>query len=732
MLDDTLDGILAGNTALCPVLYEEHAIQQQLTLIGAIKDNPITASKLVRALSVVCASSDDEQTLLMVGTIVCVCQADSDCIDILLDHGLMQGVQVVLESFQRSFFNVQLANLVITLLQTVVSDCANGFERATRAMASARLCFLLGNLIRAICQSDNWDVPPLAFVIAYSFHAIPATNFRAARKLDAKLGGLIGWLISTYQAATPSSATRLLLLLTQIMSSHEYVAALVDQTSVLERISEQAQSVDQSQAATALEAMWSGSSGVPGTRRLLPYCSMLIRIVYANDLTSILVHNCIGIFGNFARYSIEGSDDDRLVLVKAGVDHVVLDLCEQDKQDNGQQLPDFARGELYSTVANLVGSIDDHPRVTLLKINRAVVEILVTELQAALENAQGGEPWEYMQPLANLAIADDNKALLCDSALFVTSGLLARENVEPKLEHYGCKLLVQLALHQDKLPLVQEHQSSLVSRFEALEAEGQLEVTRQLAAVGRFQLCVGGTATPRKVSRQEGASLTVPPDTTQGHVMLSYPWTHQAVMFRVRDMLLAQGFKVWMDVDQMSNCDNIFESMAAAVEHASVLVVCICQEYAESENCRLECQYAHSRHIPMVPVRVNKQYQPAGWLGFILSSTLWHDVDMDLRPQQIESIVKVVRRSATCKKPTSMSSIASSHTQPDTSDVPRDTTGNTSHAHVDKCSNRCPATGGQVAIASAMGSRFDRMEAQLETMAANLQRIEERQRCLLM
>ena len=70
-------------------------------------------------------------------------------------------------------------------------------------------------------------------------------------------------------------------------------------------------------------------------------------------------------------------------------------------------------------------------------------------------------------------------------------------------------------------------------------------------------------------------------------------------MLKLRDMLLAHGFQVWMDVDQMSDRDNIFDSMAAAVEQASVVVVCICQEYVQSENCRLECQYVSSLLVGM-------------------------------------------------------------------------------------------------------------------------------------
>jgi len=81
---------------------------------------------------------------------------------------------------------------------------------------------------------------------------------------------------------------------------------------------------------------------------------------------------------------------------------------------------------------------------------------------------------------------------------------------------------------------------------------------------------------------------------SQCALLSSYAWAHQKVMLKLRDMLLAHGFQVWMDVDQMSDRDNIFDSMAAAVEQASVVVVCISQEYVQSENCRLECQYVSS------------------------------------------------------------------------------------------------------------------------------------------
>jgi len=187
-------------------------------------------------------------------------------------------------------------------------------------------------------------------------------------------------------------------------------------------------------------------------------------------------------------------------------------MCEKDKQDNSQ-LDERMRLSLYSAVANLIGDVEGHPRLALLKINKELVDSLVNELRQALSNMIGGQPWEDMQALANLAIADDNKALICERCLDVSVDVLTKGSTEMQLELYTCKLLAQLALHQDKLPLVQQRREALAAVFERLETQGQVDGTRRAAAVGRFQLA--GTT----ISKQEQDSLKA--SMQQGHIMLS-------------------------------------------------------------------------------------------------------------------------------------------------------------------------------------------------------------------
>ena len=68
------------------------------------------------------------------------------------------------------------------------------------------------------------------------------------------------------------------------------------------------------------------------------------------------------------------------------------------------------------------------------------------------------------------------------------------------------------------------------------------------------------------------------------HVMISYQWDVQRLVIQLKNKLQAEGYKVWMDIDEMGG--STLESMATAVENASVVLVCVSQKYKESPNCR--------------------------------------------------------------------------------------------------------------------------------------------------
>ena len=66
--------------------------------------------------------------------------------------------------------------------------------------------------------------------------------------------------------------------------------------------------------------------------------------------------------------------------------------------------------------------------------------------------------------------------------------------------------------------------------------------------------------------------------------MISYQWDHQPTMLEVKQNLQGAGFNVWLDLDKMGG--SILETMARAIENASVVLVAVSQKYQNSPNCR--------------------------------------------------------------------------------------------------------------------------------------------------
>ncbi|XP_078359598.1 uncharacterized protein LOC144644064 isoform X1 [Oculina patagonica] len=114
---------------------------------------------------------------------------------------------------------------------------------------------------------------------------------------------------------------------------------------------------------------------------------------------------------------------------------------------------------------------------------------------------------------------------------------------------------------------------------------------------------------------------------SEEHVMISYQWDTQETMLQVKQDLEAQGCTVWMDVEQMEG--SILETMARAVEKSSVLLLAVSRKYQNSPNCRSEAEYAYQRRKRMIPLMMESNYSPDGWLGIVLGSKLWMDFRKD-------------------------------------------------------------------------------------------------------
>ena len=95
-----------------------------------------------------------------------------------------------------------------------------------------------------------------------------------------------------------------------------------------------------------------------------------------------------------------------------------------------------------------------------------------------------------------------------------------------------------------------------------------------------------GALAAMKERRGMGAAAPSVPAAGAGHLMVSYQWDVQATVLRIAASMRTRGFRVWVDTEMMSG--STLDAMAAAVEGAHCVLICITERYKASANCRLE------------------------------------------------------------------------------------------------------------------------------------------------
>ncbi len=109
------------------------------------------------------------------------------------------------------------------------------------------------------------------------------------------------------------------------------------------------------------------------------------------------------------------------------------------------------------------------------------------------------------------------------------------------------------------------------------------------------------------------------------HIMISYNSKSRDYCLQIKNELENIGKKVWIDIDNITG--SSLEAMAKAIEQSECVLVCMTEMYKESPNCRLEAEYIIQLNKPFVPIIMQKGYKPNGWLGIILGSKIFIDIN---------------------------------------------------------------------------------------------------------
>ena len=96
----------------------------------------------------------------------------------------------------------------------------------------------------------------------------------------------------------------------------------------------------------------------------------------------------------------------------------------------------------------------------------------------------------------------------------------------------------------------------------------------------------------------DGSSSSAQVEEVRQHVMISYCWNEQPTIKRLHKALVARGFSIWLDIEQMHG--STVCAMAEAIDNACIILFAISSGYKDSANCRLEAMYVTtlSHHTP--------------------------------------------------------------------------------------------------------------------------------------
>jgi hypothetical protein len=124
-------------------------------------------------------------------------------------------------------------------------------------------------------------------------------------------------------------------------------------------------------------------------------------------------------------------------------------------------------------------------------------------------------------------------------------------------------------------------------------------------------------------------------------IMISYSHNDKVLCKQLYEELIKAGYRIWIDFDQMHG--NVMDAMAQAIERSTTIIICMSEQYRRSNFCRAEANYAFQRQLRIVPVLLQKNYKPDGWLLFLVGQLLYVDFSKQVFPKAMESLIKELK-----------------------------------------------------------------------------------------
>ena len=274
--------------------------------------------------------------------------------------------------------------------------------------------------------------------------------------------------------------------------------------------------------------------------------------------------------------------------------------------------------------------LSDSPDSASLVDETDVIPKLLRTLKRALSDSKhrylGFSVEELAEGLAALAVNDQNKEKIAANGAIDILVKMLQGNDEAEFGRAVDCLWALSFKDEIRMDILKNENCmkglEMLSKNESISSELRTRAGRALEFVKVGQQQLG-----EHVKSGDGSILD------DGHIFISYQWTHQKVVLQIRQYLLDKGFKIWMDVDNMTN--NTLEAMASGVEQAKLILICYSEHYKQSNMCRTEAEYVFRLGKPFIPINMEYRYFPTGWLGIIIGARLYVDFSLHKHPMNV-------------------------------------------------------------------------------------------------
>ncbi|XP_053374676.1 uncharacterized protein LOC123532122 [Mercenaria mercenaria] len=277
------------------------------------------------------------------------------------------------------------------------------------------------------------------------------------------------------------------------------------------------------------------------------------------------------------------------------------------------------------TIANIV----DEEECKIIKSHTDVVEELLNILRQSMnEKSRRYNTWSSRQcglGIRRLARNDVNKKMLSDFGAIELLVKLSDGDEDEQLE--SVQALWYLTFDSDiRKKIVGDQELGVVDVLIELSKSKNNRIRK--TCIGALWTLRGDLADSNIKEYKRAAigierSKAVVDTSRSQHIMISYHWSNQKEMKTICKRIKQAGFKVWMDIEKLEG--STVDAMADAVENSKVVLVCMSRKYKNSPNCRAEANYAFQKQRRIIPLKMERGYQPDGWLGFIIGTLKYYE-----------------------------------------------------------------------------------------------------------